>query len=348
MTTHFPSWFLRFRPYAAESLLWRVKGAETHAKGLWIAIDPGSTYTTIVKFCTSLHSLLSLRSHQLVLAYFVDDGIVPRKGKGGGLVDQLKNHGVAVTKYEATQGSNMDKGEGNLKKIMWCYFGVGAPTFKTPLDQMDARVVVEQANIDLIRDGDTVVVPPPVPPPVPRFRRRNVPSEVIVKILDDNGNRYVATDDDERELNEYALGHLLRAKRKNVGGVTTLTVDKRYLGGGPDDTFFTQSVVSRGGFSPRTLRRRRNAVDAHLRHGKSKSEVMDIVDSLAKRNEALQEFLAIQATKNPGVLFSDAESKHLLNLVGTQQAYRELASKMRKKFGNTGLAAGGEITLESK
>ena len=65
----------------------------------------------------------------------------------------------------------------------------------------------------------------------------------------------------------------------------------------------------------------------------SKAEYSAILVKVAQRDSALKEALSMVVGGSP--TFDEAESLHIFALCGTQQTYRELASKLWMKFKDT-------------
>jgi hypothetical protein len=82
----------------------RLRRAEQHAVGAWVALDPGEGYVEDNPFCTGLARLLGVPTYELLLALLKVDDIVP--GVGRGLADLLSGLGFALTVYPGVHGKN--------------------------------------------------------------------------------------------------------------------------------------------------------------------------------------------------------------------------------------------------
>jgi hypothetical protein len=92
--------------------------------------------------------------------------------------------------------------------------------------------------------------------------------------------------------------------------------------------------MARGGKSASTKRRRSHRAEAHLFEcNTTVEEAGETTARCFRRSRGLKEAVAMYAEKAEP--FSDAESKHILTIVKTQQMYRELASVLRLKYNTT-------------
>jgi hypothetical protein len=310
----------------------RLRRAEQHAVGAWVALDPGEGYVEDNPFCTGLARLLGVPTYELLLALLKVDDIVP--GVGRGLADLLSGLGFALTVYPGVHGKNREKST----KIKWIAFGSETDLlYATPVDLMDAKFVFSQsiwAAVSDARSASPFLEGEAPAPPAEVLRHRGRPSTVFLRLHDGTGGRtdLGCSDDDA----QYALVSLFRKFRVTEGGSTSLRLKCRHLRGGFTDVVLFQKAADRGGKSRWSVGRRVRSTEVFLRAGGwSEAVVVETLRRVCARRKAYKEAdaMASESVKNGRVLlFSEAESKHILTLVGTQQAYRELASKLRIKY----------------
>ena len=191
---------------------------------------------------------------------------------------------------------------------------------------MAAGVAISESDLLFIKHGRSPAVS--LEPGEQRYL--GCPKSVFVQIYGEDNKRIIGGLDDDRM---FALSHLLsRCDRlPAASGVDAISIDKRFLRGRRDDEVWDRRVKPRNGKSVSTKRRRAQRVEFHLRGGHATpEEVAQTIARCSRRDKGFKEALAMYAEN--AAPFSDAESKHILTIVKTQQMYRELASSLRLKF----------------
>jgi hypothetical protein len=288
----------------------------------WIALYPGVNYVKLNPSCLSLRRVLSKPTDGVVYEYLAHVGIEPRgRGNGGGLKGRFAACGIAVELYSSgTHGNNTD-GD-SAKKIEWFRFG-GGTRHAQPQAQMKAAYLPKQEDLDHVLNGAVAKVSLDAVE-----RHRGVPSQVLVRIHDGTGCGLTELGDDDG----YAFAHFYtNCRDRDSFGTTSLTLKRKFLPGARDDLRFVLARTSRGGTSAKTCARRARSVEVFAKY--SDAEFVATMKKITKRHAALAEAIGLMSSREGG--FDDAESNYILTLVGTQQAYRELASTLRLKYKRT-------------
>ncbi|KAJ1444670.1 hypothetical protein M885DRAFT_552345 [Pelagophyceae sp. CCMP2097] len=276
------------------------------------------------------------------------DGVIAASGKGNGIDMVLTRRGVEVTRYAGTDGKNWEKKGG----IKWLKMGDGAARclYGTPTDQMVSGHAVSAEDLDFVRNGNSaggtrrVSAGPDVP------RCRGIPACVEVHIHDGAGRRVVHAD--AYDNLSYAMASLYESMRRvDARGATSVTISRKFLRGGRSDVCLVQRTQLPGGKSRQTQWRHVRNVANFVHAGCSNEEADALLDRLAKRTAAFKDMgEMLEDKKGSGApsAFTDAESKYILNVVGTKSMYREMASILRRKLGCRVLKPIDQITADVK
>ncbi len=324
------------------SCLLLLRRAVDRLRGLFVAYDPGIEYVLQHPRCISLRRLIGAPSDAAMISCLAADNVIAQPGRYSGIHQVLTTRGVEVLRYEGKDGKNWENNGG----IKWLKMDdeTVEHLYATPSDQMASGHAVSAADLDFIRNGirgggaqrfrngiggggaqrvsvDGGDVP----------RHRGIPAYVEVHIHDSAGRRVVHADaEDDRS---YAAAHLVKSMRRvDASGAITVTLQRKFLGGGRDLTFVQRTQLS-GGESRRTKGRHMRNVESFVTAGCSNEEADALLGRLAKRTAAFKEVEEMLEDKGSGApsAFTDAESKYILNVVGTKSMYREIASILRLK-----------------
>jgi hypothetical protein len=320
---------LKCRPDVPNSILPRLRSLRLSAvSNFWLALNPGVKRVLENKYCIAFRHVLLAPSDGVVMASFEADACQPTTGKSGGLEHKLVPRGINLVRYPC----DYDKNAETKKKIRW--YCLGVPTFPTPKDQHDAQIELPAGDLlDFMNDG-----PQPVTQPILNkvlYRKR--PSEITLRLHDGKG-RPVVLSEAEREDHGYALGYLYNECRETDGhGTVKIHVPRKYVPGAREDLDLFLAKKSRNGQSKSSLKKRAHEAEVFLRHGCSKVIADAVFTKIMSRHVAFDEALLMVKEKfssgSNDLMFSEAESKFIMNIAGTKNAYRELASVLRRKYG---------------
>jgi hypothetical protein len=328
---------LRVTRRSAE-VIGRLRRAETCLRGLFFMFLAGTGYMAANTSSFFLTTLLGYESDSILMANFDYAGIVTTKaGRGGGLAGALNKFGITVL-LEGNEGKNQESD----RQIKYFRFGHGPSLHPTMQDQMKAGVTISESDLLFIKHGHPSAPAVSLEPVVPLHRGR--PKSVLITIFDDDGKRICGELDPDRM---FALSHLLSQcdRLPAPSGVDAILIPRQFHPGRREDEVWDRRVQARDGTSASTRRRRSQRAEAHL--FECNTTVEEAAETLARcfrRNRGLKEAVAMYAERAKP--FTDAESKHILTIVKTQQMYRELASTLRLKFNSRVLAPIDNIVEE--
>jgi hypothetical protein len=300
----------------------RWRRAETRLAGLFFMFYAGAGYMTANPFVLYLTTLLGYESDAILKANLDYAGIEPSKGKCGGLAHVMKKNFDITVVSAGKEGKNVEL----ESATRYLKFGNGTSRFGTMKDQIAAGVAISDSDLLFIKHGRSPAVS--LEPGEQRYR--GCPTSVVVQILDEDNKRIEGRLDDDRM---FALSHLMSQcdRLPATSGVDAVSIGKRFRPGRRDDQVWERCVMTRDGTSASTKRRLAQRVEFHLRGGHATpGEVAETLARCSRRDVDLKKAMAMYAEK--ATPFSDAESKHILTIVKTQQMYRELASTLRLKF----------------